>query len=151
MQAEREKRGHVDAEFERCIQDLGFTYHEATDQVRRELATFVSELIEALFPAIVPDLLRETIQAETIGLAEGHLNPTVKLLASETVISQLKEMAPDSSLDLSIEAEDSLGPHQAFLTLAGQERVIDFEPLVETIRQQLGAMTETPPLEAEDE
>ncbi len=138
--AERKRRGHMDAEFERCIQDLGFTYHEAVDQVRSELAIFLTELIDALFPAVIPDLLRETIKTETVELAEGHLNPVVKLMASETIVEQLQEMVPESSLEISVESEDSLAPQQAFISLAGQERVIDFQPLVEAIRQQLGAI-----------
>lgn len=138
--AERKRRGHMDAEFERCIQDLGFTYHEAVDQIRVELATFLTELVDALFPAVVPDLLRETIKSETVELAEGHLNPVVKLMASETIVEQLQDMVPASSLEISIESEESLAPQQAFISLAGQERVIDFQPLIDAIRQQLGAI-----------
>ena len=148
---ERKRRGHIDAEFERCIQDLGFTYHEAVDQVRTELTGFLSEMTDALFPSTIPDLLREAFRSEAVTLAEGLLNPSIKLLASENVIAQLQEMMPEVDIDVSVETEPSLGPHQAYLTLAGQERVIDFQPLVDALREQLSAAGQDAKKEALDE
>ncbi|MEM7517583.1 MAG: hypothetical protein AAF368_11765 [Planctomycetota bacterium] len=151
IKSEREKRAAIDAELARSVQDLGLTIHDATDQVRAELVTFLDEMIAALFPEIVPDLLRETVRAEALALAEGHLNPSIKLMASESVAAQIEDMMPETGFDIELETEDSLGPHQAFLTLAGQERLVDFTPLIETIRQQLAAMTEPNTPEMPDE
>ena len=147
---ERKRRGKVDAEFERCIQDLGFTYHEAVSQVRSELVVFLTELINAVFPATIPDIARETIRAEVTDLADGALNPHVKLLASEAMHAALQDIMPEAPLDVSLEIEPSLGPNQAYLTLAGQERVIDFQPLIDTIRAQLDAVVKESMPEVKD-
>ena len=46
--AETNARQRVEAEFERNVQSLAFTYHEAVDRVRGELVGFVEELVEVL-------------------------------------------------------------------------------------------------------
>ncbi|MEM9969823.1 MAG: hypothetical protein AAF762_01810 [Pseudomonadota bacterium] len=149
--AERKKRSHINAELERCVQELGFSYHEATDQLRKELTGFLTDLVEALFPGILTDVLRETLREEITELAEGHLSPSVKLVTSAESADQLRDIMPNASVDIAFEVEPSLGPNQAFLTLAGQERVIDFQPLIDTMRRQLRATAEGPDIGGDDE
>ena len=51
-----EAQQRIEAEFERNIQNLVFTYSEAVDCVRGELKTFISAIIEGFLPEMVPDL-----------------------------------------------------------------------------------------------
>ena len=74
--ADTEARLRVEAEFERNIQNLVFTYSEAVDCIRGELKTFLSAVVEGFLPEIVPDLTREHVRSELLKIADDLIGIT---------------------------------------------------------------------------
>ena len=140
--ASTEQKFRIDAEFERCVQDLGFTFHEAVTQLRGELGTLMLAVTDQFIPEILPDLVRATIREEILKLGDSTLHPVVELVASPNTVEIFEDILPETTqMEIRVVAEPSLGPNQAFLRFADQEIAVDFEPLLKTLREQLAAFT----------
>lgn len=148
--AAEDQRAKVDAEFVRCVQDLGFTFHEAVGHVQGGLAELLSTLLDQFFPAILPDLLRETVREEILKNAEPHLEPTIVLVASSDTAPHFEGMVSNlDGISLELIEEPTLGPNQAFLKFQDREILADFGPLIEATRNQLLALADKDTREAE--
>ncbi|MGI9395793.1 MAG: hypothetical protein ACR2OY_14195 [Boseongicola sp.] len=142
--AQAEQGKHIDAELERCVQDLSFTFHEAVAQLRGELGTLMLAVSEQFIPEILPDLMRATLQEEILKIAEAALHPDVELVASLDTAKNFENTLPTSGqMELRVIAEPSLGPNQAFLRFQEQEIAVDFGPLLKTLKEQLAAFTQS--------
>lgn len=147
--ASAEQKSRIDAEFERCVQELGFTFHEAVAQLRGEMATLVLAVTEQFFPEILPDLMRATMRDEILKIAEEALHPAVELVASPDTVEIFDEILPAKcQIEIRVLAEPSLGPNQAFLRFEDQEFTADFEPLLKILKEQLCAFEQNAAPEA---
>lgn len=132
----------VAAEFERNIETLAFTYHEAVDLVRAELAEFLDAIVESFLPPMLPDLTRAHLRDALRKLGEEQTVLPIEIVVSSDSLDLVEGMmSEDFSLDLSVVEDASLAPHQVFLRMGQRETAIDLAPLVDSLRSQLGAMT----------
>jgi flagellar assembly protein FliH len=137
-QAARER---IAAEFERNIEALAFTYHEAVDLVRAEVFDFVEAVIEGFLPAILPELTREHLREALRKHGEDLLHAPVDIVVSSDCRDVVAEMmSEDFALELNLVEDPTLAPHQVFLRFAQTETAIDLAPVAETLRAQLTAM-----------
>ena len=90
--ADAEARKRVDAELERNIQGLAFTYNEAIDRVRSELKTFISSLVTSFIPDLTPELLREHVRAELLRLADEFIEVPLEIVAAPDCADLLEDM-----------------------------------------------------------
>ena len=142
-QAELAARQHVGAEFERNVQNLSFTYHEAVDRVRGELTEFITTFLDVFLPAATPGLLKENIRTELISLSDICLDGHVELVVAPDCQTLVEEMLTgiDLALDVHILVDPDLATHQVFVRIADLEREIDFAPVLDSLTQQLAALT----------
>lgn len=141
-EAEAKARQRVEAEFERNIQALAFTYHEAVDRVRGELAVFLEELVDVLIPSIVPELVREHLRAELLGLSDPLLELPVEIVASPDCRDWVAAMLTnDLSFEVQLVEDDTLGAHQVFLRTSKREVEVNMLPLISKLKSQLSAMS----------
>ena len=136
-----ERHGRISAEFERTIRDLGFTYHEALEQLQTQYVRMLEAFLDALFPAAVPELILEAVRHEmserTASLAEGRMN----IVAAPGMVPLLEKLVTEHFPDqVTITEEPSLAENQAFLRLGENELMIDFETFVQRLREQLAAL-----------
>ncbi|MXQ08160.1 hypothetical protein GQ651_09930 [Alphaproteobacteria bacterium GH1-50] len=136
-----ERHGRVSAEFERTIRDLGFTYHEALEQLQVQYVRLIEGFLEALFPAAVPELILETVRHEmserSAGLADGSMN----IVAAPGMVGLLERLVAEHFPDqITVTEESSLAENQAFIRLGETELMVDFETLVTRMREQLAAL-----------
>lgn len=138
----------VAAEFERNIETLAFTYHEAVDLIRAELFGFIDAIVETFLPPLLPDLTREHVRDSLRKLGASDLITPVELVVSPDCRSLVEDMmSVDFSLELDLVEDATLAPHQVFLRLTTSETSIDLAPLVEKLKSQIKAMNQ----EATDE
>lgn len=131
----------VDAEFERNIQNISFSYNEALDRVRGELKNFVDALIQQFLPRILPDLLKEHVRSELMQMGETAIDLPVKLVSApdcHATIAQLLEA--DFPIEIQLVEEPSLASGQVFIRMANQEVSVNLLPLVETLQAQFAAL-----------
>lgn len=138
----------IDAEFERCLQDLAFTYHEALGQVRSELVPLIEALLDSFFSALVPELLKETVREEILKVADSHLAPSIELQVTVDMAEKFEDLlSGHTDLAITVRPEPSLAPGQAFVRIEHTEILVDFEPLLDVARSQLAALSENQKME----
>lgn len=131
----------VEAEFERNIQNLAFTYNEAVDRIRAELKGFVAALIEGFFPELTPELLREHVRAELIRIADEHIEVPLELVTSPDCAALLRDMLQsDFTLKIELITDQNLAPHQVFIRIAEREIEVDLAPLLGALQEQFKAV-----------
>lgn len=144
QKADSEARNRVEAEFERNIQNLVFTYSEAVDCIRGELKTFLSAVIEGFLPEIVPDLTREHVRSELLKIADDLIEAPVEIVCSPDSRSLLEELLHgNSALDIRLVEDGSLAARQVYIRIAEREIEVNVAPLIEALRAQLRAVAET--------
>lgn len=134
----------VAAEFERNIETLAFTYHEAVDLVRGEVFEFIEAVVERILPPLLPEITKSHIRDALRQLAESRLSPSVELVASADCFALVEDMLDDDfSLNLTLVQNDDLAPNQVFVRFGAAEEVIDPKPLLNLLRNQLNGAAET--------
>lgn len=145
LKSDTEARQRVEAEFERNIQSIAFTYNEAVDRVRGELKAFVESLIEGFFPALAPELLREHVRSELIRIADDFVEVPLEIVASPDCNPLLSDMLDaDFSMEITLVEDASLAERQVFIRIAEREIEIDLSPLVVALKDQFLAIQENP-------
>ncbi len=140
--AEADSRFRVEAEFERNIQNLAFTYNEAVDRVRGELKTFVAALVHGFFPEIVPDLLREHVRAELLKVADDMVEVPIEIVTSPDCSPLLTDMLQsDFSLQIELVEDESLAARQVFIRIAEREIEVNITPLLTALKAQFNAVS----------
>lgn len=141
--ADDKARTRVQAEFERNVEAISFTYHEAVDRVRSELKTFVDALLSEFLPGILPISLREHIRAELLAVAESQIDFQVEIVVSPNCTELITELAGDDlAASINLVEDNSLADNQVFVRIAENEKEINLAPLISELKFQLGAMSD---------
>ena len=141
LAAEAKQRARIDAEFERCVQDLGFTFHEALTQLRSEAQVLLDAIVGKFLPEVLPLTLREAVREELMRLADQFADPEVVLRASPDTVPVFEQLAADNPVPgFRIRGEPSLGPNQAFLRFENRETSIDLDEALGLISSQIAAL-----------
>jgi len=140
--AEKDTRLRVEAEFERNIQNLAFTYNEAVDRVRGELKTFVDALVSGFFPEIMPDLLREHVRSELLAIADDMVDVPIEIVTSPDCSPLLADMLQsDFALKIELVEDESLAARQVFIRVAEREIEVNITPLLTALKDQFEAVS----------
>ncbi len=144
QKADSDTRQRIEAEFERNIQNLVFTYTEAVDCVRGELKTFITAIVEGFLPEIVPDLTREHVRNELLKIADDLVEAPIEIMTAPESKPLLEELLEkDFPLNIGLVEDSTLAERQVYIRIAEREIEIDVAPLVEALRAQLEAIVET--------
>jgi flagellar assembly protein FliH len=144
MKAEGEAQSRIGAEFERHLQEMSFTFHEA----RAHVIGSVRPVLEAMVETFLPDVLKDTLGFKIIEILE----PLIEESADHplTIIvsngdAQVLEKHIDSSIGtvFRLEEQESLNDGQVFLKLGSNERKIDLADSVDQFRRSLDALMQT--------
>lgn len=142
--ADSETRTRIEAEFERNIQNLVFTYSEAVDCIRGELKSFVTAILEAFLPELIPDLTKEHVRGELLKIADEMVEAPIEIVTapdSRPLIEELLEK--DFSHSINLIEDETLAPRQVYIRIAEREIEVNVSPLVDALRTQLKAVVET--------
>lgn len=139
--SEAAARVRVAAEFERNIESLAFTYHEAVDLVRAELFGFIDAVIESFLPPLLPCLTREYVRDSLREFGDEALGSPIEIVVSSDSHDLLAGMlSNDFAMELTLIEDATLAPNQVFLRLAAKEVSIDLKPLLDALKAQFDAI-----------
>lgn len=143
--SDKTSRLRMEAEFERNIQNLAFTFGEAVTHVRSELRQFLETITDQFLPAIAPDILREHVRSELLRLGEELTDIPVELVASPDCNPTVAEMLKsDFAMEITLVEDADLSEGQVYLRLGAREMEINLEPLMKAVSTQLSALNEEP-------
>ena len=144
QKADSDTRQRIEAEFERNIQNLVFTYTEAVDCVRGELKSFITAIVEGFLPEIVPDLTREHVRSELLKIADDLVEAPIEIMTAPESKPLLEELLEkDFQLNIGLVEDPTLAERQVYIRIAEREIEIDVAPLVTALRSQLEAIVQT--------
>ena len=137
-----EAQQRIEAEFERNIQNLVFTYSEAVDCVRGELKTFIAAIIEGFLPEMVPDLTREHVRNELLKIADDLVEAPVEIVTAPDSKALLENLLEgEFALSIGLVEDATLAPRQVYIRIAEREIEVNVAPMVEALRMQLQAIS----------
>ena len=140
--SDKTARMTLEAEFERNIQNVAFTYGEAVSHIRGELRELLTALIEQFLPATAPDILLAHIKTELLRLGDELTSVPVEVVTSPDCNSAVAKMlSSDFSIDINLIEDHSLSPSQVYLRLGSREVEINLEPLIKAVSSQLEALS----------
>ena len=139
--ADTESRQRIEAEFERNIQNLSFTYNDAVDRVRSELTGFITSLLSEFIPETVPLNFREQIRGEILKVADDAISAPIEIVSSQNCRDTIEQLLENCvGIDAAIIEEPSLSENQAFIRIGAREVEINFLPLLDALKSQLEAI-----------
>lgn len=145
ISSDKTARMQLEAEFERNIQNIAFTFAEAVGQVRGELGDLLTAIVERFLPAIAPDMLREHVRSELMTLGEDLSDVPIEVVTSPDCNSTVAEMlSADFSMEIGLVQDESLSPGQVYLRLGNREVEVTLDPLIKAVSGQLDALKDRP-------
>lgn len=132
----------VQAEFERNVEAMTFTYHEALDRVRNEVTGFIDTLLSEFLPAIIPIAIVEHIRSELLTAADMQVDNPVEIIVSpncKELVSGFLNGEASNNIELIEDA--SLAEFQVFMRIAKREKEINLAPLISELKFQFNAMS----------
>lgn len=128
----------IGAELERNILDLGFTYHEARNQMLGEVRTMLCALFDVMLPKLSVHALAERVADDIQEAFATSLDPPVELVVSPNSASLVQSLLPESiALRITLMPDASLPDDQAFLRFGTTETSYDFGDLTRRVMTAL--------------
>lgn len=141
--SDKTARLHLEAEFERNIQNLAFTFAEAVAHVRGELKGLVSAIVDQFLPETATEVLRAHIVSELLKVGDDLTDVMIEVVTSPDCNATVADMLrSDFSLDITLVEDASLAEGQVFLRLGRRELEISLDPLIRAVSGQLAAMND---------
>lgn len=137
-----EAHNRIEAEFERNMQNLAFTYSEAVGCVRGELQNFISAIIDGFLPEMVPDLTREHVRNELLKIADDLVESPVEIVTAPDGKTHLEGLLErEFGLNIELVEDATLAPRQVYIRIAEREIEVNVAPMVEALRTQFQAIS----------
>ena len=130
----------IGAEFERNLQELSFTFHEAKIQVAQSLTPLVSAFIQCLFPKLMVTSLADQLMAVLEPLRDEMDTPTLELRCAPEDVDILGSLLEANfGLPITLRPEPSLMTGQADFVLGHETHEVDVSALQTEIQRLVGA------------
>lgn len=138
MASGKNSRLHLEAEFERNIQNLVFTFAEAITHVRSELVPLITALVEQFLPKTAPSSLRSHLQNEILKYSDDILDQPIEIITSTNCKKAIEDMLKkDFSNEFKIIEDSSLSESQVFVRFERNEVEINLDSLIKATSRQL--------------
>ncbi|MCM2561913.1 hypothetical protein M8756_07015 [Lutimaribacter sp. EGI FJ00015] len=137
-EAHSKEQAHVKNELAQNLQDITFTLHEAETAILRNLEPLFAGLSNTLLPETAQQAFETRISEELAKLIREMGRGRLVLTVNPDQVERVEALAPkDGTVDLSVEADATLGEGQAFLRLGQRERMIDLDSALGEIQQMI--------------
>lgn len=133
--AESSAKARIGADFEKTLQDLSFSFHEARSHVLNGIGPLLAMMAEKVLPEMARSHFAETVTEIVQAAAARAADRPVELVVNPENRPALDElMAEEPALPVTLIEEPSLGPGQAFIRAASAETAVDLDAVLEDIR-----------------
>ncbi|MDQ2090574.1 FliH/SctL family protein [Marimonas arenosa] len=138
--AQAEDRNHLTSDFANNLQELSFTYHEASGHLARALRPVMTQIVEAVLPEIARKSFGPRIAEQLTGLALAVGKQRVEIVVAPQNIALVRGLLDeDPGFPVQLVEEPSLGAGQAYLRFGDGERQIDHDEVLSRIAKALDA------------
>lgn len=147
--AQEELSVHLSTALSRNIEQIEFTVAEAKSDILKGLRTVLSEVVQTVLPSMGETALRALVLEEIEALLDTASPSEITLLTSKTdfaAVSALRSQRPDLSA-IHLEARDTLGDGQIYVTCKQDQRKIDLAQAIADINTSIQNFLDQPELE----
>jgi flagellar assembly protein FliH len=142
-QAAREAHETVSEELARNLQDIGFTYYEARNEILGSLRGLLGDVFDALLPRLSTTALADAVLAELMEVAEQCSDVSVVLRLSPEDAPALSAFVDSNfSFPFVVQEEEAVAAGQAYLDLGTEEKSIDVSALIQRLNSAVLAVAD---------
>lgn len=143
VRAAEDERRALGEELARNLRELSFTYFEARDELLLGMRAFLREMIDTLFPALLPEAAASGLADALSALVEEAGNGAIAVSVSPEDAATVRSLLPlPDGVELAVTEEPALAPGQARLKSSGHEVAIDAARVVAMLRDGLSVGTD---------
>lgn len=143
VKAHEDDQGRIAADFAQNLQEMSFTYVEASAKLTRAMRPLMQQIVTKLLPELAQQTVGLHVLEQLNALADAQLEDAIEITVSPgnlDAISALMEAQRNAPFKL--KAEAALGEGQVQLRVGGKEREIDLDAVTKGIRDALEAFFE---------
>jgi flagellar assembly protein FliH len=140
VKAHADDQGRIAADFAQNLQEMSFTYVEASAKLTRAMRPLMEQIVTKLLPELARQTLGLHLLEQLDALADAQLADAIEITVSPSnldAMSALMETQPNAPFTLKTEAALSEG--QVYLRVGGKERQINLDAVTKGIGDALEA------------
>jgi len=128
-------------EFLLTLQDLSFTYEEASIQLNRRLKPLFKKIMTSLLPATTEAAFSAHIVEQLAELSRSQMGSEISLRVSESNLVKLEGLLSDTdtTTPVVITSDTALSTNQMFVSVDSLERQIDLDAVCDEITKAMSA------------
>ncbi|WP_281973299.1 ABC transporter ATP-binding protein [Ruegeria faecimaris] len=140
LQAQEQGRGKVSDNLARALEDMSFTYHEATSRMTMSLEPMFQSLVNLVLPNTLDRGQATRLVEQLTEMAGEQIGQPMQIFVPSGFASVVEGLLPPELATPTRVVEDpSLGAGQARLQVGTSQREVDSSALLETIRSAFDA------------
>ena len=133
----------IAADLEKNLQDLGFTYVEVKSKMTRSIEGLLKELVNAVFPSLLGELLKAQVVQEVMAIAEKKLEVPVEIFVAPANLTAVEALIPPNlAFPVDVVEEPTLGDGQAHIKVGLQEQQIDLDAVLSSASRSIDGFFE---------
>lgn len=117
------------------LQETSFAYHEARTTLTKSLKPLFSEVLDTLLPEIAKQSLGPQLVSQLTDMVQLQLDQVIEITVAPDNINSVETLIDGQLEDPFVLIPDpNLGDGQVFLRIGTEERELDFDHILETVR-----------------
>jgi len=142
VKAQSDDKTRISSAFGQHLQDLSFTYHEASRQVMNSMTPLLHEIVASLLPEVARASLGQHIVEQLQNMAEELGELEVVVAVSPNNVEAVQPLLQgDFGFPVELTADDTLLEEQADIRLGDTEKQIDLGDLVASVSEAIQGFT----------
>ncbi|WP_420585742.1 ABC transporter ATP-binding protein [Ruegeria sp.] len=136
VQAQDQSRGQVSAELAKSLEDMSFTYHEATSRMTLSLEPMFQSLVNIILPETLDRGFAARLVEQLTSMARDQIDQPMQIFVPAGRAAEVEEMLPqDLSAPTKVIEDPSLETGQARLRVGVSQQEVDCSGLLAAVSQ----------------
>ncbi|MFW2543200.1 ABC transporter ATP-binding protein [Primorskyibacter sp. 2E107] len=136
IKAQADDKARISSSLAQNLQDLSFTYHEATNQVLDAMTPLLNEMVNVLLPQMARATIGTHVVEKLQEMAKEIGSVEVNIAVSPTNVESVKQLLDgDFGLPLVVVEDSTLADEQADIRFGQTEKQIDLGDLVSSVSE----------------
>lgn len=140
VKAQEQSRGQISTELARSLEDMSFTYHEATNRMALSLEAMFQSLVNVVLPEALDRGFATRLAEQLTDMAREQIGQPVQILVPKGCAADVDALLPQKlSLPTRVIEDPSLEPGRAQLQVGTSQREVDCSGLLAAVAEAFDA------------
>ncbi|WP_170571450.1 ABC transporter ATP-binding protein [Ruegeria atlantica] len=134
VQAQEQSRGQISTDLARSLEDMSFTYHEATSRMTLSLEAMFQSLVNVVLPEMLDRGFAARLVEQLTDMAREQIGQPMQVYVPKECAADVDALLPpELSLPTRVIEDLSLEPGQARLQVGTSQREVDCSGLLAAV------------------